>query len=132
MNIYQSLISSYSDYQKTFCFISAFEGRLPIAAIKIGWPLARCMKYGCFLSHSFFYSNLPSAKQIALPCCQSGLKHSAGGYGLNSGIDQRRFIPPFWGITPEYRVRMELFATFAEQYTFVPSATLYRSIGSES
>ena len=44
-----------------------------IVVENIGCLSAQWMKYGCFLSPSFFHSNQPSANTIARPCCQRGL-----------------------------------------------------------
>ncbi len=42
-------------------------------------------------------------------------KHPAAGCGLNPGINQWRFIPPPWCVTPVNRIELQLFVAFAQK-----------------
>lgn len=42
-------------------------------------------------------------------------KHPAAGCGLNPGINQWRFIPPPWRVTPVNRIELQLFVAFAQK-----------------
>lgn len=44
-----------------------------------------------------------------------GFKHPAVGSGLNPGINQGRFIPPPWRITPVNRDEVQLLVAFAQE-----------------
>ena len=46
---------------------------------------------------------------------QCGFPSPAAGCGLNPGINQWRFIPPPWRVTPVNRIEMQLFVAFAQQ-----------------
>ncbi|KAE9468186.1 hypothetical protein F8B39_05316 (plasmid) [Klebsiella pneumoniae] len=42
-------------------------------------------------------------------------KHPAAGCGLNPGINQWRFIPPPWRVTPVNRIELQLYVAFAQK-----------------
>ncbi|SXC99349.1 Uncharacterised protein [Klebsiella quasipneumoniae] len=120
VNIDQPLIGRSGQYQKSFGFVTALKRHAADRCHEYWQTISTMNEIGLLLV-SFSLPFKPSIgkadRSTVLP---QGFKHPAVGCGLNPGINQGRFIPPPWRVTPVNRVEVQLPVTFAQEQNFSP------------
>jgi len=114
------LISCGGHNQKAFGFIPALERDATNCCHEYGLTVFTVDEIGLLLvsiSLPFKPSIGKADRSTVLP---QGFKHPAVGCGLNPGINQGRFIPPTWRVTPVNRVEVQLLVAFAQEQNFSP------------
>ncbi len=118
MNIYQPFVGCSCHYQETFCFISTFKWCAADRSHKNRLTVCLVNKVGLFLV-AFLFPLIPSiSKANCAAMLPQWFKHSAGGRSFRPCVNERRFIPPTGGVSPDHWIKMQLLITFAQQQNF--------------
>ncbi|VGG99156.1 Uncharacterised protein [Klebsiella quasipneumoniae] len=120
VNIDQPLIGRSGDNQKAFGFVSTFKWCTPDCRHEYRLAIGTMDKVGLLLVAFFFPFEPAIGKAERSTVLPQGFKHPAVGCGLNPGINQERFIPPPWRVTPVNRVEVQLLVAFAQEQNFSP------------
>ncbi len=115
MDINETFISRGRDNQKPFRLITTLKGSASDRGHEDWLAIFTVDEIGLLLV-SF---TLPFKPAISKADCPTVLpkrfKHPAAGCCLNPGINQWRFIPPPWRVTPVNRIELQLFVAFAQK-----------------
>ncbi len=118
MNIYQPFVGCSCHYQETFCFISTFEWCAAERSHKYRLIIGPMNEVGLLLV-TFLFPLKPSiSKANCAAMLPEWFKHSAGGRSFRPCVNERRFIPPTGGVSPDHWIKMQLLITFAQKQNF--------------
>lgn len=115
MDINETFISRGRDNQKPFRLITTLKRSASDRGHEDWLAVFTVDEIGLLLV-SFTLPFKPAISKADRPTVlPQRFKHPAAGCGLNPGINQWRFIPPPWRVTPVNRIELQLFVAFAQK-----------------
>lgn len=120
MNIDQPLIGRSGHNQKSLCIIPTLERNATDRSHEYWLAISTMNEIGLLLVAFTLPFKPAIGKTNCSPMLPQRFKHSAAGCGLNPGINQWWFIPPPWRVTPEDRIKVQLFVAFAKEQNLCP------------